>query len=82
MLRQTRNDDDYPTIHGKNIIIRALEPVVSIGDMLVRYPEIALDERRIIGFLTEMPEEGARRSSWSMAADRGPGSRSHSRYES
>lgn len=47
------------TIHGQNIIMRALEPVVRIGEVLVQYPEIALNERSIRGFLTQMPREGS-----------------------
>lgn len=48
------------TIRGKNIVMRALEPVVRINGVLVQYPEITLDEQAIVGFLTEVPKEGAR----------------------
>jgi len=47
------------TLHGKNILVRALEPTVKIGDVLVQYPDIASDERRIIGFLVDTPKEGS-----------------------
>lgn len=48
------------TIHGTNIFMRALEPVVRVGDVEVLYPRIQPDERSIIGYLTTTPPEGAR----------------------
>jgi hypothetical protein len=45
------------TLHGKNLVMRALEPVVRIGDVQARYPMIQPDERRIVGFLTDLPKE-------------------------
>ena len=47
------------TLHGKNIFMRALEPIVRVGDIVVQYPEIQPDEQRIIGYLKEIPEDGA-----------------------
>ncbi len=47
------------TIHGENIFMRAPEPTVRIGDVEVLYPRIQLDERSIVGYLTETPPEGA-----------------------
>jgi hypothetical protein len=47
------------TIHGKNIFLRALEPVVRIGDTEILYPRIQPDEQTIIGYLTDQPQEGA-----------------------
>jgi hypothetical protein len=46
------------TIHGKNIFMRALEPVVRVGDTAVLYPRIELDEQTIVGYLTSQPREG------------------------
>jgi hypothetical protein len=48
------------TIHGENIFMRALEPTVRVGELEVLYPEIQLDERSIVGYLTTIPPEGAR----------------------
>ncbi|HKW06821.1 MAG TPA: hypothetical protein VJS19_04555 [Candidatus Dormibacteraeota bacterium] len=48
------------TIHGKNIFLRALEPVVRVGDVEVLYPRIQSDEQTIVGYLTRTPPEGAR----------------------
>jgi len=47
------------TLHGKNIIAGAYEPVVKIGDVVVQYPQIQQDEQGIIGYLTTMPDDGA-----------------------
>ena len=47
------------TIHGKNIFLRALEPVVRIGNTEVLYPRIQPDEQTITGFVTDQPHEGA-----------------------
>lgn len=47
------------TIHGKNLFMRALEPIVRIGDVVVEYPEIHSDEQTVTGFLTKLPEEGS-----------------------
>jgi hypothetical protein len=47
------------TIHGKNIFLRALEPVVRIGDTEILYPRIQPDEQTIIGYVTDQPQEGA-----------------------
>jgi hypothetical protein len=47
------------TIHGENIFMRALEPVVRVGDVEVLYPRIQPDERTIVGYLTSAPPEGA-----------------------
>jgi hypothetical protein len=47
------------TIHGQNIYLRALEPIVRIGDTGILYPRIQPDEQTIIGYLTGQPQEGA-----------------------
>ena len=47
------------TIHGENIFLRALEPTVRIGDTEVLHPRIEPDERTIVGYLTDQPQEGA-----------------------
>lgn len=47
------------TIHGKNLIMRALEPTIRIGNVIVRYSKIHPDERTISGYITEIPEEGS-----------------------
>jgi hypothetical protein len=47
------------TIHGKNLIMRALEPTIRIGNVTVQYPKIHPDERTVSGYLTEIPEEGS-----------------------
>ena len=47
------------TIHGKNIFLRALEPIVRIGDTKVLYPRIQPDEQTIIGYATGQLQEGA-----------------------
>lgn len=47
------------TIHGKNIFLRAVEPIVRIGDTEVLYPRIQADEQTITGFVTGQPHEGA-----------------------
>ena len=47
------------TIHGSNIFLRALEPVVRIGDTEIVYPRIQPDEQTIIGYVTDQPQEGA-----------------------
>jgi hypothetical protein len=47
------------TIHGKNIFMRALEPIIKIGDVFVEYPEIQPDEQTVTGFLTKLPKEGS-----------------------
>jgi hypothetical protein len=47
------------TIHGRNIFLRAVEPVVRIGDTEILYPRIQPDERTIIGYVTGQPQEGA-----------------------
>jgi hypothetical protein len=47
------------TIHGKNIFMRALEPLVHVGDVEVLYPRIQPDEQSIVGYLTTTPPEGA-----------------------
>jgi|GEM_PF-6287228 len=48
------------TIHGQNIFMRALEPIVHVGNVEVLYPRIQPDERTIIGYLRTAPPEGAR----------------------
>jgi hypothetical protein len=48
------------TIHGQNIFMRALEPIVRVGNVEVLYPRIQPDERTIVGYLTKTPPEGAR----------------------
>jgi hypothetical protein len=48
------------TIHGQNVFLRALEPIVRIADVEVLYPRIQPDERTIVGYLTKTPPEGAR----------------------
>ncbi len=48
------------TIHGTNIFMRALEPIVRVGDVQVLYPRIQPDEKTIVGYLTTTPPEGAR----------------------
>ena len=47
------------TIHGENIFLRALEPIVRIGGIEVLYPRIQPDEQTIIGYVTDQPHEGA-----------------------
>lgn len=47
------------SIHGKNIFLRALEPIVRIGDMDVLYPRIEPDEQTIVGYVTDQPQEGS-----------------------
>jgi hypothetical protein len=47
------------TIYGKNIFLRALEPIVRIGDTEVLHPRIQPDEQTITGFVTDEPPEGA-----------------------
>jgi len=47
------------TIRGQNIYLRALEPIVRIGDTKILYPRIQPDEQTIIGYLTDQPQEGA-----------------------
>ncbi len=47
------------TIHGTNIFLRALEPVVRIGDTEVLYPRIQPDEQTIVGYVTDQPQDGA-----------------------
>jgi hypothetical protein len=47
------------TIRGQNIFLRALEPIVRIGDTEVLYPTIQPDEQTIIGYVTAPPQEGA-----------------------
>jgi hypothetical protein len=47
------------TIHGKNIFLRALEPVVRVGEIEALYPRIQSDERTITGYLVTRPPEGA-----------------------
>jgi hypothetical protein len=48
------------TIHGQNVFLRALEPILRIADVEVLYPRIQPDERTIVGYLTTTPPEGAR----------------------
>jgi|SRR5215469_15271518 len=47
------------TIRGKNIYLRALEPILRIGDDEILYPRIQPDEQTITGYLTDQPQEGA-----------------------
>jgi hypothetical protein len=47
------------TIRGRNIFMRALEPIVRVGDTAVLYPRIQPDEQTIVGYLTSEPPEGA-----------------------
>jgi hypothetical protein len=47
------------TIHGRNIFMRALEPILRVGDTEILYPRIQPDEQTIIGYLTGRPQEGA-----------------------
>ncbi len=54
MVRATRI-----TIHGQNIFMRALEPIVRVGNVEVIYPRIQPDEKTIIGYMTTTPPEGA-----------------------
>jgi hypothetical protein len=48
------------TIHGQNVFLRALEPMVRIADVEVLYARIQPDERTIVGYLMTTPPEGAR----------------------
>jgi hypothetical protein len=54
MIRATRI-----TISGQNIFMRALEPIVRVGNVEVLYPRIQPDERTIVGYLTTAPPEGS-----------------------
>ena len=47
------------TIHGQYIFLRALEPIVRIGDTEILYPRIEPDEQTITGYITDQPPEGA-----------------------
>lgn len=47
------------TIHGKNIFLRAEEPIVRIGETDVLYPRIEPDEQTVVGYVTGQPQEGA-----------------------
>jgi hypothetical protein len=46
-------------IKGENIVNRALEPIVKIGNITVKFPQISLDQSSIIGYIDETPPEGA-----------------------
>ena len=46
------------TIHGRNIFMRALEPILRVGDTEILYPRIQPDEQTIIGYLTGQTQEG------------------------
>ena len=44
-------------IHGANIIQRALEPVIKIGNITAKYPEVQPDEKTIVAYLENIPTE-------------------------
>src|SRR5687767_12013486 len=46
-------------IKGENIVNRALEPIVKIGNITVKFPQISLDQSSIIGYIDEAPPEGS-----------------------
>lgn len=46
-------------IRGENIVHRALRPIVRIGNITVKYPNISLDEKSIVGYIDEIPPEGS-----------------------
>lgn len=47
------------TLHGRNFVVRAKMPIIMIGDVRVKEYEIMPDERTIVCYLDELPEEGA-----------------------
>lgn len=47
------------TLHGENFITRAMMLIIKIGDEEVREFEITPDQRALICYLDQLPEEGA-----------------------
>ncbi|HEY0017462.1 MAG TPA: IPT/TIG domain-containing protein [Longimicrobium sp.] len=46
-------------LRGSGFRIGALDPVIRVGDVVVRRFEISSDQRTIVGYVDEVPPEGA-----------------------